>query len=248
MRAATMTSSYGDKEREFLEALEGDTGQTLAQWMEAIAAQGLSERNDIIDWLRRQGFRFSRASWLERVYHNGGKPIYADRPQAGRRVERRPSRPGPAASAGALGSRPAAVEPSKADGGRSPAQAPDGPGVDRESPRPAAEAYASAAANVVALTFADPLSPQITELTAKAKAYRPLADYILREIAKAVPGTTFGLRGQLVAMVRGGREFATLAVSVRELKLAVAGTTVALTDARQVDAALITRVRAAAGS
>jgi hypothetical protein len=246
-----MTSNYGDKEREFLDALEGDTGRTLAQWMQAIAAQGLSERNDIIDWLRRQGFRFSRASWLERVHHNGGKPIYADRPQTERRVERRPSRPGAAASAGALGSRPTAMEPGRSSGtgpASARARATDAPGVDRQTPRPAAEAYASAAANVVALTFADPLSPQITELTAKAKAYRPLADFILREIAKAVPGTTFGVRGQLVSMVLGEREFATLAISARELKLAVAGTTVALTDAREVDAALMMRVRAAAGS
>ncbi len=246
MRSATMTSSYGDKEREFLDALEADTGRTLAQWMDAIRAAGLSERNDIIDWLRRQGFRFSRASWLERVHHNSGRPIYADRPLPGRRGERRPPRPATRASGGALGASLAGgapFTPASTGAGRPPPVA----AGKREAPRPASEAYASAAANVVALTFTDPLSPQITSVTAKAKAYRPLADFILREIAKAVPGTTFGVRGQLIAMLRREREFATLGIGARELKLGVAGATVSLTDARQVDASLMARVRGAAG-
>lgn len=242
MRSATMTNLYGDKERDFLNALEADTGRTLAQWMEAIRAQGLSERNDIIDWLRRQGFRFSRASWLERVHHNGGKPIYADRPAAaGRGGERggsrpmRPRREGPVLG----GARPTAPPAAEVPGAPAPAMP--------QAPRPAAEAYASAAAsNVMPLTFGDPLSPQIAAVTAKAKAYRPLADFLLREIAKAVPGATFAVRGQAIAVMKGG-EFATLVVSARELKLALhGGGSVALTDARQVDQALIAAVRAAA--
>lgn len=241
MRAGAMITSYGDKERDFLEALEADTGRTLEQWMEAIRTEGLRERNDIIEWLRRQGFRFSRASWLERVHHNGGKPIYAGRPAPERSASPRPAtRPRPSAPALAGRVLPSASSPATP-------VTPGAPGEPRSAPRPAAEAYASAAANVVALTFADPLSPQITELTAKAKAYRPLADYILREIAKSMPGTTFGVRGQLVAIVRGC-EFATLAISARELKLTTGGSTLALTDARQVDGALLDRLRAAAAS
>lgn len=243
MRSATMTNHYGDKERDFLNALEADTGRTLAQWMEAIRAEGLSERNDIIDWLRRQGFRFSRASWLERVHHNGGKPIYADRPPATRTAERaapsRPARPRRDAPV------PDVMRP-MAQGGSAPLQrAAPAPAVP-QAPRPAAETYASAAANVVPLAFADPLSPQIAEVTAKAKAYRPLADYLLREIAKAVPGATFAVRGQTIAVIKA-REFATLAVSARELKLALdGGGAIALTDARQVDGALLDAIRAAA--
>lgn len=72
-----MATDYAEKEREFVGALVEDTGTTLEGWMAAIAATGLSDRNAIIDWLRHQGFAFSRASWLERIHHNGGRLIYA---------------------------------------------------------------------------------------------------------------------------------------------------------------------------
>jgi hypothetical protein len=71
-----MTADYAEKEREFLASLEADTGRNLEAWMAAIETQGLTERNAIIDWLRGQGFLFSKASWLERIHHNSGKPIY----------------------------------------------------------------------------------------------------------------------------------------------------------------------------
>ncbi len=73
-----MSTDYGEMERQFLESLKADTGRDLAAWMEAIGAENLDRRNDIIDWLRRQGFMFSKASWLERIHNNGGRPIYSD--------------------------------------------------------------------------------------------------------------------------------------------------------------------------
>ena len=73
-----MAVDYGAKEREFLAGLQADTGRDLAQWMAAIDGAGLAHRNDIIDWLRRQGFMFSKASWLERIHHNGGRPLYGE--------------------------------------------------------------------------------------------------------------------------------------------------------------------------
>ena len=57
-----MAADYAEKEREFLDSLEADTGKDLGAWMAAISGAGLGHRNDIIDWLRRQGFTFSRAS------------------------------------------------------------------------------------------------------------------------------------------------------------------------------------------
>lgn len=242
-----MTSGYGDKEREFLNALEADTGRTLAQWMDAIRAQGLNERNDIIDWLRRQGFRFSRASWLERVYHNGGKPIYADRPAGERTAVRRSPRPAtaehrPVAPVRATGSGVLGNSVLPRPASPSPAPQPTVPDVAR----PAADAYASAAVNVEPHTFSDPLSPDITAQTAKAKAYRPLADFLLREIAKTVPTARFAVRGQEI-VIASGAEFASLAVSARGLKLAIAQAgAVSLTDARQVDAVLLARIKTAA--
>ncbi|MFA5955925.1 hypothetical protein [Hyphomicrobium sp.] len=72
-----MNSAYAEKEREFVAGLAEDTGRDLAAWMTAIASSGHTERNDIIDWLRHQGFHFAWASWLERIHHNGGRLIYA---------------------------------------------------------------------------------------------------------------------------------------------------------------------------
>jgi hypothetical protein len=71
-----MARDEQEEEREFLADLEARTGRTLSDWMAAIAAQGFSDKNETIDWLREQGIPFARASWLERIHSNGGKPIY----------------------------------------------------------------------------------------------------------------------------------------------------------------------------
>jgi hypothetical protein len=73
-----MSTDYAEKERDFIAGLHEDTGRDLAGWMAAISESGLKERNAIIDWLRHQGFQFAKASWLERIHHNGGRLIYAD--------------------------------------------------------------------------------------------------------------------------------------------------------------------------
>ena len=70
-------SSEEQQEREFLAGLKARSGRDLAGWMAAIAAKGFSDKNEIIDWLRTEGFPFARASWLERIHRNGGKPIHA---------------------------------------------------------------------------------------------------------------------------------------------------------------------------
>jgi hypothetical protein len=72
-----MSDDEREEEREFLEGLKTRTGRDLAQWMAAIGAAGFSDKNEIIDWLRAEGLPFARASWLERIHRNGGKPIYA---------------------------------------------------------------------------------------------------------------------------------------------------------------------------
>jgi hypothetical protein len=65
-----------EEEREFLAELKARSGHNLAEWMAAITAQGFTDKNHVIDWLRAQGFPFARASWLERIHNNGGRPIY----------------------------------------------------------------------------------------------------------------------------------------------------------------------------
>jgi hypothetical protein len=73
-----MASDERAEEQELLADLEARTGRDLAGWMAAIAAQDFKDKNETIDWLRAQGIPFARASWLERIHNNGGKPIYAD--------------------------------------------------------------------------------------------------------------------------------------------------------------------------
>src|SRR6476620_5805773 len=75
-----MTRDEREEEQEFLADLHARTGRSLADWMAAITAQGYADKNETIDWLRAQGFPFARASWLERIHSNGGRPIYMDQP------------------------------------------------------------------------------------------------------------------------------------------------------------------------
>jgi hypothetical protein len=74
----TMGTDYAEKERTFIASLEADTGRGLEGWLMAITATGLTDRNEIIDWLRQNRFTFSNASWIERIHHNGGRLVYAE--------------------------------------------------------------------------------------------------------------------------------------------------------------------------
>src|SRR5436190_8471704 len=75
-----MAGDEQTEEREFLADLKARSGRDLAEWMAAITAQAFADKNETIDWLRAQGFPFARASWLERIHSNGGRPIYMDEP------------------------------------------------------------------------------------------------------------------------------------------------------------------------
>jgi hypothetical protein len=102
-----MANDERDEEREFLAGLKARTGRDLAEWMAAIAAQGFQDKNEIIDWLRTEGLPFARASWLERIHRNGGKPIHAGSQAAVSGPQRlTPGHGGPA-----VGALPAATPP-----------------------------------------------------------------------------------------------------------------------------------------
>jgi hypothetical protein len=120
-----MTTDYGEKERAFIDGLKENTGRDLEEWLAAISAGGLPHRNDIIDWLRQQGFMFSKASWLERIHHNGGRLIYADAPK-GAPARRRASRRGEASA----GSTPPTAAPAAAPA--APASVPPPPAAGRD--------------------------------------------------------------------------------------------------------------------
>ena len=190
-----MSIDYGEKERQFLATLKADTGRDLDEWMAAIAAEGLAHRNDVIDWLRRQGFMFSKASWIERIHNNGGRPIYA----------------------GGGAPRPRAVAR------RTPPRLLQTPATPQIAPMPIPPPAPTPVAPIPSATpppAADPAA--LDALLARAKAYRPLAAYVVAEVRKTVPDATATPRDGYVAFHTAGREFALLAISPRELRLGLA--------------------------
>lgn len=243
-------TDYAEKERQFIERLEADTGRDLAGWMAAISAQKLAHRNDIIDWLRQHRFTFSKASWLERIHHNGGQPIYAEKPdlkalaaEAFDPPPRQAREPKPAAAP--------ATAPATAPAAAVPPITPSKP--------PQASTNTS--------THAGAQSIELEALLAKGKAFRPLAQHLLKVIEGAVPGVMVSTRAALVTLA-APREFAVLAISGKDVKLGLAlgdatprdgleparipaaGTAVThmvqLTDVRRVDQALVMHITAAA--
>ena len=237
-----MATDYAEMEREFLNSLEADTGHDLAGWMALIDRQNLGQRNDIIDWLRTQRFAFSWASWLERIHHNGGRPIY-NAPFA-----------------------PPAATPAKVDNA-SVAATPAAPSQTSVS-KPAMSAPAAPAtpAHVEPpASAANENSASLSDLLAKGKAYRMLAEHLIREVRRAIPEVTVSARGVYISLAHPS-EFAAITVSPKEIRLGMpipepapaefspgrmTGTDVAvshviaLTDARQITPALIEAIRRA---
>lgn len=290
-----MSTDWREKEREFLASLEADTGRDLAEWMALIAAQKLPHRNDIIDWLRRQGFMFSRASWLERIHHNGGQPIYLEAGAlAGAAGSTRPTPlPAPAAPPAPARAEPDSArerEPPVAPAADQLPPEPSWPVVPRAGSEPHREMGAAPAAPDMETrqTASPPAAPATTraavvsppaatpealaETLAKAKAYRPLAQFTLRSIEAALPGLTVSAGPSHLVLSRP-LPFGLVGISGKDIRLALnlgdhptaapfepvrlpvtsaraAGPLthmIVLTDARQVDAALIALVVRAAG-
>jgi hypothetical protein len=214
---------YGERERQFIEALKGDTGRTLEEWMTAIAAEGLTQRNDIIDWLRRQKFMFSKASWLERIHNNGGQPIYSGtgspraqtRPRTASAPRLQPLVPPmPAAQPPAPASYPPPQRPSRPQAAvaapSTPPQPPPAAAVPSPPPKIAQPGTGTA----------DPAA--LDALLARAKAFRPLAAYLIAEIRKAVPDITVSAHDGFVGLRVRDKDFAVLAISPKELRLGLA--------------------------
>ena len=302
-----MSSDYEEKEREFLAYLKADTGRDLAGWMQAIGEANLAHRDEIIEWLRQQGFIFTWASWLERIHHNGGRPIYltevppsiaqpprssgarsgstgtgtpvaSDGPSPAAPVDagsaavtpRPPSRPVLVYSAPAPQNpaAPAATIPAAAPPQPQPPPEP-APPVRPTPPPPTPRAEPSAAPVARAPVSSAP-SADIANLVAKAKAYAPLANFLLRSIGEAVPGAVPEATGNYIAFNRP-QTFAILVPGPKDIKLGLALASApferfvtparftnlsppppksiaymaVLTDARQIDAALLELLRAA---
>jgi len=201
-----MAIDFGEKEREFIEGLKENTGRDLAEWMQAITNAQLPHRNDIIDWLRHKGLMFSKASWLERIHHNGGRPIYAGVPSgtAPRRPVRRRNEPRLAPST----LLPPAPPPA------APTEPPGAPLRTAPVPLQATPAPVPAAAPATA-------PADIDTLLAKAKAYRPLAQLILAKVRQAAPTAPLSLRESALAIGQP-MPFALLGISPKEVRLHLA--------------------------
>lgn len=250
-----MSTDYATKERAFLDSLAADTGRDLAGWMRAIGEAGLPHRNDTIDWLRQQGFPFSRASWLERIHHNGGRPIYADaqpRPAANRRTTRTAT-PVPAAAATAANGAAKQPEPSPAA---------------KPAPQPAPAAPPAQRADAALQTASGPALDRAAVVAhlAPAKAYRPLAQHLIAAIERAIPALTIHAADGLL-MLRAPDDFAAILPGPRDIRLGIDGGeatvgphmlrsrlpgappefahTIVLDDARQLNPELIAVIEAA---
>lgn len=291
-----MSTDWREKEREFLNGLKADTGRDLAEWMCVIAAQNLPHRNHIIDWLRQQGFMFARASWLERVHHNGGRPIYCDLTDLDTGVEAEEMLARRVAGGGTIFT-PAESLPRGPDKSPPPPEKPR-PRLASETPAPASvpatpESLQDAAdlppvASAAAVLDVKPEPPpparsvasvsssevEIEAVLARAKAYRPLAQHLLRRIEGVIPGLGLDASVAHIGLSRDGDSFGVVVVSAKDVRLvlrlaasmaaparfgaiklpvtlakATQGMThmAVLDDARQIDQELVNLVRAAAG-
>lgn len=212
-----MSIDYAKKERAFLSHLKSETGHTLEEWLQRIDAERLSHRNDIIDWLRHHGFTFSDASWLERIHHNGGRPIYADpldEPKVVPLTRDAPPSPElhhdqnsalPENQKPHLSSRAADLrdaEPDTSQRRASTESAPQsGPGGDD-----------------VAGAHVDDLETVL----AGAKGLRPLAQHIMREMQKAAPNAQVICTKSALSFLIDGKAFALLTLAPKALKLGLA--------------------------
>jgi hypothetical protein len=216
-----MAADERQEEQRFLAELKARSGRTLADWMALISAQNFSDKNETIDWLRAQGFAFARASWLERIHSNGGRPIYQETAERAPRSAPRP--------------RPEKVAPQPSPRGPPP----------RPEPGEAA---------------------RLEKLIAQAKGYRPLYLMLETEIKRAIPGLRLSPAPTHISLAAPA-EFAAVALSASEVRLGLAlgehafdarveraklkglgchiTHMVVITDARQVNADLISLVLAA---
>lgn len=265
-----MATDYAEKERAFVTGLMEDTGRDLAGWMEAISGSGLSDRNAVIDWLRRNGFTFARASWLQRIHHNGGKLIYADEIAALERAEASElaARAAPAAQVEVRLQK--AVPDTLPPPAVLPAETPRPAGAPQlrlvAAPAPAQSTQSTSAPATSSRAMPAPALPEsIQELLAAAKGLRPLAQLTLGEIARSMPHVRMSASPPLV-ILSGDKPFAALLPGPKELRLYghfdTAGgfakrteaamrasvpfpQVVVLNDARQINAILIAHIRAA---
>jgi hypothetical protein len=238
--------------------------------MTEIEASGLTARNDIIDWLRQRGFTFAKASWLERIHHNGGALIYggvasAVTPTAfSARMAHAAAAAGQASPGQIAPARPTSAPASQALPVQMPAPVQSHPVARAITPAPP---VIRAAPPQVSPPAASPPDVGLEAILAQGKAYRPLAQVLLREILAALPGTdlrladgvvVFDMTGPFCAMAPGPKGVrldlpagcgpSPLFQASRSAAVAGLAASALLTDVRQIDERLLKAVADAARS
>jgi hypothetical protein len=222
-----MSTDYAQKEREFIASLKSDTGHDLAAWMDRIAAQQLGHRNEIIDWLRTQGFIFAKASWLERIYHNGGEPIY---PHAAPSPSNR-EKPAQSADPDRDGRASRQGLPTAPDEPTHPDSKPDGDGewpalrlVASKDTSPDAKPEVARSSELKLLSTAESLRPPSSDLDTAllaAKGLRPLARLVLDALNVAGAGVSLRPAGTVIVAASQDMPFAALVLQPKLLRLAL---------------------------
>lgn len=188
-----MARDEREEERDFLERLQARTGRDLAQWMAAITLEKFADKNQAIDWLRAQGLSFQRASWLERIHANGGKPIYGS---ASPKLQTPEPLKVAAASAAAKPQPPPVATPASVG---APTPAPPPP----TAPAPALPPDAAAA---------------LEKLIATAKGYRPLYQMLESAIRGTIHNLNLTPRPGYISL-GAPAEFAAVTLHATEVRL-----------------------------
>lgn len=192
-----MARDLAEQERAFIDALSAETGRDLMGWLDAIRASGHTARNDIIDWLRHQGFTFSNASWLERIHHNGGRLIYGGIDLQGvamPNVTRTRASAAATPAAGLDGSWEASAAPRRAS------LAPPEIRPNHAETTPAHDDTRGTATPSGGKPHHGASDDDVAALLLAAKGLRPLAELVLREMDGVIPGLTRSIDGPLVVM------------------------------------------------
>lgn len=206
-----MGTDYSEKEREFIAALGDDTGKDLNGWLHEISSADLASRNDIIDWLRNRGFTFAKASWLERIYHNGGRLIYADDPKT-----QMTGRESPANAV--RQAQPAVRDNVVAFKFPRPAQTSPVTMTPTAPPSQTTQSASTTSMSAPTQVQQNAVSDSVKSLLVTAKGLRPLAEHIVKEITRTVPGTNFSARAPLI-VAEAPQAFIALWLNAKMLKI-----------------------------
>jgi hypothetical protein len=72
-----MAKTSGEFEQEFITNARAITGKSLEEWLKMVGSSGISKRNDILDWLKKeQGLNHMQAQFVAGIYLNNGQPVY----------------------------------------------------------------------------------------------------------------------------------------------------------------------------